>query len=170
MIGSETVLLHKNDTHFAKLRAYDRISPGDVGPAQFSFAELASGGGKGGNPMQATRDRRLIIKQLSTDDHAALSAIAPKLVERVTSAPSMLMRIYWHFFRPSDKMFYVVMKNLLPREFAERDTACSLFDLKGCCDDKMMLDCGNKVPQVTFCPACGIAYTQPTPNSQPSPP
>ena len=64
MIGSETVLLHKNDTHFAKLRAYDRISPGDVGPAQFSFAELASGGGKGGNPMQATRDRRLIIKQL----------------------------------------------------------------------------------------------------------
>jgi hypothetical protein len=170
VIGSETVQLHTNDTHFAKLRAYDQISLEDVGPEQFSFAELASGGGKGGNPMQATRDRRLIVKQLSADNHAELSAIASMLVERVTSAESMLMRIYWHFFRPSDKTFYVVMKNLLPREFAERDTACSLFDLKGCCDDKMMLDCGKKVPQVTFCPACGIAYTQPTPNSQPSPP
>jgi hypothetical protein len=101
-----------------------------VGPWKFGVAEYASG--KGGNPRQATRDRRLIIKQLSPVNHAALSAIAPKLVEHVTSAPTMLMCIYWHFFRTLDKRFYVVMKKLLPREFAERDTTCSLLDLRGC--------------------------------------
>jgi len=147
-VGGESVQLHENDAHFAAMRAQDRVSLDDVGPQQFRFAELASGGGKGGALMQATRNRRLIVKQLAPDNHATLSTVAADLVRHCTSTPSMLMRIYYHFYRPADKTFYVVVKNLLPEEFATRDEACSLFDLKGSCDDKMMLDCGEKVLQV----------------------
>ena len=147
LIGGETVELFANESLLAQLRASDGVQPADVDVHQFSFRELEAGGGKGGGLMSATKDNRLLIKQLSPGDHATLLAISAEYATHLTTTRSLISRFYWHFHRASDNTAYVVMNNILPKACSAGAGDTALYDLKGCCDDKAMLAGGRRVPQ-----------------------
>lgn len=97
--------------------------------------------------MSLTKNRKLMIKELSEDDHASLERVAlaysVRMLQDSSDTPSMLSLIFYHFERSGGKCF-IVMTNLLP-------TDCSvdeLWDLKGCADDKAMRRGGKPVAQV----------------------
>ena len=52
--------------------AQEGVSLASVSDRQFHFRSLSQGGGKGGSLMTFTADKRLLVKQLSNDDHTSL--------------------------------------------------------------------------------------------------
>ena len=96
--------------------------------------------------MQFTLDGRLLVKQLSGDDQASLQEYGPGYCERVTASQgdSLLARLFFHFKRVKDGKFYVVMSSIFPAGMSP-DT---VWDLKGCADDKLVREHGKSVAQV----------------------
>mmetsp|Transcript_41964 Transcript_41964/g.132290 ORF Transcript_41964/g.132290 Transcript_41964/m.132290 type:complete len:412 (-) Transcript_41964:460-1695(-) len=144
-IGGEEVSLY-NDKHFVKIRDQMGVRPTSLSEDSFSFLELNAGGGKGGSLMQFTRDGALLVKQLSKDDHDSLCEHFEAYCNRILQGhgrASLLARIYFHFYRPKDKRNYVVMSSIFPPEKLH-----TVFDLKGCADDKIIREKGESIPQV----------------------
>lgn len=96
--------------------------------------------------MQFTTDGRLLVKQLSGDDHKSLEQWYAGYCERVTAEGglSVLARFFFHFRRPKDSKFYVVMNSVFPAESLD-----TVWDLKGCADDKLVREHGKSVAQVS---------------------
>mmetsp|Transcript_11734 Transcript_11734/g.28438 ORF Transcript_11734/g.28438 Transcript_11734/m.28438 type:complete len:388 (+) Transcript_11734:130-1293(+) len=86
------------------------------------------------------------VKQLSKDDKASLMQYGAQYCRHVLNAasPSLLTRFFYHFTRHKDGLDYVVMNNCMPPMRAVDE----LWDLKGCCDDKVVREGGVSVPQV----------------------
>ena len=158
MIGDEAVEL-LNDEHFKKIRAMCGVRIEDLSAGLFSFKSLEKGGGKGGSLMQFTKDGRLLVKQLSADDHKSLVEWGPGYAARVTAGrgESLLSRFFFHFKRPKDGKFYVVMNSIFPAESLD-----TVWDLKGCADDKLMREHGKSLPQVRKSARAGASLVSST--------
>eukprot|EP01065_Artemidia_motanka_P046358 TRINITY_DN7004_c0_g1_i1.p1 TRINITY_DN7004_c0_g1~~TRINITY_DN7004_c0_g1_i1.p1 ORF type:complete len:381 (+),score=55.43 TRINITY_DN7004_c0_g1_i1:95-1237(+) len=129
----------------------------------FDFAGLAPGGGKGGELMARTKDKRWFIKQLSPGDLQALYSpdFLDAYVAHMTSGKdSLLSKMVLLFRRKGEEKegnVFLVMSNCLPSPTSnwghdsgegKRFGWTFLFDLKGCRDDKLMERSGLPTPQV----------------------
>ena len=94
-IGGEAVEL-LNDSAFNRVRDMCGVSISDVSSSCFTFQSLEKGGGKGGSLMQFTKDRRLLVKELSSDDHASLKQWGSSYCQHVATSrsTSLLVRLF----------------------------------------------------------------------------
>lgn len=138
-----------DDVEHAKVRAAAGVA--DDFLAGFDWQKsLKPGGGKGGNLMGFTADRRYIVKEVNGTDHKMMCALAAAYSEHVLAPEgSLLAHMYAHVQRPSTKRRYLVMNNWLPKVEPDpaKATLC-VYDLKGCADDKLMVDKGADLPAV----------------------
>lgn len=134
-----------NDTYYEKVREYFGFEENFV-ESSFSFDDLTAGGGKGGNPMCQTSDRMFFIKELSSGDHKTLdnTKFAKALCHHIIQPPSLIDPILAHFLNPDNGLHYIAMLNVL-RYDGEWE---KMYDLKGCADDRLIMDKGVKVPVV----------------------
>ena len=114
----------------------------------FSLASLNELGGKGGERLAFTKDRRFIVKTIQGDDQAALLRMTHVMCERMTKAESLLSKIVYHFEVREGQYqgCYFVMNNVLPPVPSSRWSL--LMDLKGCRDDKLMAKDGVRIEEV----------------------
>lgn len=140
-VGGESLLAF-NDAEFARVRELHEVP--DTFLAKFDFRTLRLFGGKGGNLMAFTEDRRFLVKELNKGDHASLLRHTPMLVARLLSGESLLCQLLAHVMR--GKKVYLVMRNVLPS--ARGLVWHRLYDLKGNRDDKLLVDDGTDVPEV----------------------
>ena len=145
-VGGHAVTLF-NDEHFAKCRAMLGVNADVL--TGFEFRELAGGGGKGGDVMAFTADRKYIVKGVGGNDQDALLRHAEALCARMASNETLMSKMLWHFeIADGDHAgCYFVMNNclpVLPKSFEWSNT----FDLKGCCDDKVLYEEGERVEEV----------------------
>eukprot|EP00924_Labyrinthula_sp_SR-Ha-C_P014407 maker-scaffold_20-snap-gene-5.0-mRNA-1 protein AED:0.07 eAED:0.07 QI:0/0/0.5/1/1/1/2/34/328 len=134
-----------NDASFAKVRSYFGISD-NFARESFDFNTLKPSGGKGGDPLVLTSDSLYFIKQINSNDQKILvdKSFSFELCEHVidTQKPSILAPILAHFSKGG--LNYIAMINALHFQ----GTYKKQYDLKGCADDKLLLDDGKKVEPV----------------------
>jgi hypothetical protein len=120
-IGGEVVTLHCNDL-LASIRSRDGVSESLFVASEISLSELEDGGAKGmesqispnrfgtninlrqgGSKMQFTKNRRFLIKELSTEDHMQILQMSETYVKYLDkNKESLLIRFYYHFHRKND--------------------------------------------------------------------
>ena len=73
-----------NDSHFANVRAHFGI-PNNFAATEddVSFANLTSAGGKGGDPMTMSKDRKYFVKELNKADSEALESLSKDLCQHI---------------------------------------------------------------------------------------
>ena len=85
---------------------------------------------------------------MNPGDHKTLedAAFSKALADHVTSTehPSLLAPILAHFTHPNGKV-YLALRNCIPNLPAKLN---KLYDLKGCADDKLLVNNGEKIPEV----------------------
>lgn len=117
--------------------------------SSFDFSRLAPAGGKGGDNLTKTDDDLYFMKEMNPGDHKVLvePEFAKKLAAHVTSPehPSLIAPIIAHFTHPGNGKIYLALRNCIPNLPARLN---KLYDLKGCADDKLLVDAGEKVPEV----------------------
>jgi len=154
------------DEHFAKVRQATGV-PEDF-LANFVFSGMKAGGGKGGQPLGFTKDRKYLVKELNKTDHEQLSRITEDYVNHVTHTDgSLLVCILAHFYSPERRKNYIAMNNVIPLPAQPldgtiqvldeleassptknlRSSRCS-YDLKGCADDKTLELDGHRIIEV----------------------
>jgi len=136
-----------NDEHFAKCRQLLGIDASILDG--FQFGELAAGGGKGGDVMAFTADRKYIVKGVGGDDQQALLDLAEVLCDHMSQTETLLSKMLFHF-EISDgphEGCYFVMNNCLP-SLPDKFQWDETFDLKGCCDDKVLSRKGQRITEV----------------------
>lgn len=140
-VGGEPVFVF-NDAHFARVRDKHGIANNFL--AKFEFRSLRLFGGKGGNLMAFTVDKRFLVKELSKGDNVSLLKRTPLLVDRQITGDSLICPLYLHFQRGTKR--YLVMRNVLPSvpglEWFRK------YDLKGNRDDKMLEQDGEELLEV----------------------
>mmetsp|Transcript_33352 Transcript_33352/g.55169 ORF Transcript_33352/g.55169 Transcript_33352/m.55169 type:complete len:375 (+) Transcript_33352:61-1185(+) len=152
---------------YAALRAHFKLS--DDFLVGFNW-HLACGGGKGGNKLGLTDDRRFMIKELSLGDHQSLLELTPQYCAHVLANDRLLLAPFFaHIRRPSQDADFVVMGNTMVEpnltatdalelegeavgaaraaELAAKQTY-TVYDLKGSADDKVLVIAGQKIPAV----------------------
>lgn len=130
-----------NDDVFSSLRASAQV-PDDFLNEDWGLEQLAEGGGKGGS-MLARVGESYIVKELSRGDHATLLQIAGSYAEHIKTGDSLLCPIYLHFKDlPSGRHFFAMKNSIGTGPFA------SLYDLKGCADDKCLERAGIPIKVV----------------------
>ena len=97
-----------NDEAFSKLREFYGVS--NAFDETFSFLVKGKGGnmsergGKGGNLMGFTADRKFIVKELNKTDHNTLLLVAGEYADHmVHDHGSLLCKIVAHFYHPEMK-------------------------------------------------------------------
>lgn len=148
-VGGEEVWAF-SDGHFARVREKHAVPPDFLSTKQFSFRSLRLFGGKGGNLMAFTTDRRYLVKELSAVDHRSLSMHTVTIVERVLTGDSLIVPLFLHFARSSAggaARHYVVMRNVLPA-LPTGLVFHKKYDLKGNRDDKLLEDEGDSIDEV----------------------
>lgn len=147
-VGGEECATY-DDAQHKKIRAAFGV-PEDF-LASFDWSKgLKPGGGKGGNLMGFTPDRTYIVKEVNETDHKMMCTLAAAYCEHLLAPEgSLLTHMYAHIQRPKSKKRYLVMNNCIPDASPDpaKQTKC-IYDLKGCADDKTMLDHGVEVPAV----------------------
>lgn len=125
-----------NDREYGKLRKYFGVDhdfvpatgneAGGMLNSQFSFEDMGSGGGKGGDPMAFTQDSHMkyLVKECSPGDHDMLFILTAQYVEHLVEGRempdpnvgcrSLIARFFAHFQDPATGKNYVVMNNWLP--------------------------------------------------------
>eukprot|EP00511_Aplanochytrium_stocchinoi_P005077 CAMPEP_0204823828 /NCGR_PEP_ID=MMETSP1346-20131115/1904_1 /ASSEMBLY_ACC=CAM_ASM_000771 /TAXON_ID=215587 /ORGANISM="Aplanochytrium stocchinoi, Strain GSBS06" /LENGTH=408 /DNA_ID=CAMNT_0051950647 /DNA_START=72 /DNA_END=1298 /DNA_ORIENTATION=- len=135
-----------NDEHFARIRAHFGI-PNDFAQSKdhFDFSNMIAAGGKGGDPMARTKDKKYFIKEVNRDDHNTLLEIAKGLSEHFIekTKSSIIVPIFAHFTRTDkkSKKTFFAMTNCL----ADPGPYSKIYDLKGCADDKLLTENGKRV-------------------------
>lgn len=140
-VGGETVSAY-NDTYFARVRERHGVAASFL--AKFDIKSLRLFGGKGGNPMAFTTDKRFLVKEISAGDHKSMLERTSILVDRVLTGDSLIVPLFLHFARGSKN--YLVMLNALPS--GPGIIWHKKYDLKGNRDDKLMEDDGEDVVEV----------------------
>jgi hypothetical protein len=173
-----------NDEHFAKARVLLDVSSAHFLDG-FDFGKLAATGGKSGELLAFTPDRKFILKSIHGVEHDTLLRLTPALCNQL-DRPDKLMCSFVLHFEVHDTMppgaavggggvshgggggghgpdggggaatiphpfngCYFVMNNCLPVLPKDGPLQFSyLFDLKGCMDDKAMVESGEKVKQL----------------------
>lgn len=135
-----------NDSAFKRIRKTFGV-PDDF-LAQFSFDSLEAGGGKGGNLMGFTIDKRFIVKEINDTDHNTMLLITDDFATHLESGEgSLLARIFCHFQNNANGKNYMAMNNWFPTKCLSKDRYCS-YDLKGSADDKTLVKNSAKVKDV----------------------
>jgi hypothetical protein len=127
-----------NDEFFSQLRETATV-PDDFINAGWSLETLESGGAKGGCLM-AFVGSTYVVKELSTDDHAALLEISESYFEHVRSADTLLSAIFLHFEDLATGRKFFAMQNAVGH-----GPFLAMYDLKGCNDDKTLELFGSKI-------------------------
>jgi hypothetical protein len=137
---------YHDDEHFAKVRKMCGVES-DFLEDQFSNKDFKSGGGKGGDLMAFTRNRKYIVKELNAGDHASLLKVTPRYERHVTTGPTLLCVLLMHYRDVASGKQFIVMGNslLTTPGFGAFD---EMLDLKGCADDKMLEVKGHKIEVV----------------------
>lgn len=133
-----------NDQFFCNVRSFYGIAD-DFANDSFTFDNLKSGGGKGGDPMVRTTDLLFFVKQLNPGDHQVLvdPAFAQAFSAHITNAelPSVIGPIVAHFSNPNTRKNYMVMLNVLSYDGQYHKQ----YDLKGCADDRLLVNDGERI-------------------------
>lgn len=123
-----------NDEFYGQLRARDKVESSCI-----SGVEALASEGKGGSPLFASDDPKIIVKEISDGDHAMLLLHGASYLQRMLTGTSMLVPIYLHFYADcptggNKKRRYIAMRNLMhqPGPYVAK------YDLKGCADDKTL--------------------------------
>lgn len=136
-----------DDVEHAKLRAV--VGAADDFLADFDWSALKPGGGKGGNLMGFTKDRKYLVKEVNGTDHKQMRSLIKAFCEHVLAPEGTLMCLMLAHVKRPGKGNYLVMTNCLPKlELDPVAHTMDLFDLKGCDDDKIMIQKGVDVPAV----------------------
>eukprot|EP00927_Polykrikos_kofoidii_P064440 TRINITY_DN5963_c0_g1_i1.p1 TRINITY_DN5963_c0_g1~~TRINITY_DN5963_c0_g1_i1.p1 ORF type:complete len:477 (+),score=95.98 TRINITY_DN5963_c0_g1_i1:124-1554(+) len=130
-----------NDHLFSKLRASLGLAD-DFINSGWKFEDLAGGTGKGGAKMVFVGSK-YIVKELDQNDHDTLLSITASLVEHLVSGDSLVCRILLHFGIEGSGEMYMVMRNEVGGGPFD-----SLWDLKGCADDKALVLDGESLKVV----------------------
>lgn len=137
--GDEAELFH--DDLFCLLRK-DASVPDDFVNEGWSYDELIAGGGKGGTLMVHLQGK-YIVKEMSEGDHRTLLEITEDYVDHVRNGDSRLCQIFLHYRDiKSGRKFFAMRNEVGPKPHR------SLYDLKGCADDKTIVDNGEVVKAV----------------------
>eukprot|EP00924_Labyrinthula_sp_SR-Ha-C_P000825 snap_masked-scaffold_7-processed-gene-4.52-mRNA-1 protein AED:1.00 eAED:1.00 QI:0/-1/0/0/-1/1/1/0/438 len=128
------------DEHFFKIRNKYTVKNIFL-KENFDFLKLKKGDAKGGDLMAHSIDRKFIVKELNLGDFKSLSNIAEDLSLHLCNQSSLITPILCMF--TYNKKHYFAMKNLLPNVALQ-----SLYDLKGCADDKKIITGGKKIKSV----------------------
>lgn len=111
---------------------------------QFRWNEenMAPGGGKNGN-MVINVHGKYMVKELSRTTHKCLQRITSGYSDHVNRGTSLLATILLHFRDETTFRLFCAMRNELgPGPFK------SVYDLKGCEDDRILVDRGRKIRPV----------------------
>jgi len=84
-----------------------------------------------------------VVKELSAGDHQAMLQLTSSYVTHILEGDSLLCRVYLHFQEPGTNHAFLVMKNEIGEGPFE-----SVYDLKGCADDKTQWQNGKRIPVV----------------------
>ena len=139
--GHEVRLI--NDAHFARVRRQYHVDSTVLD--NFKFEQLDEAGGKGGDVLAFTPDRKFIVKSLNDSDQVTLENHSAIICAQMVKSDSLLSKMFFHFQIPDgdNAGFYFVMNNCLPPV-----TWAKLYDLKGCCDDKLLFNDGQRINEV----------------------
>lgn len=141
-----------SDEEFVKIRNRLKIDLNfSPDTSKLDFADLKSGGGKGGGKMVFSKDKQFIFKEIDGDDDSTLIKITKELVKHISgSSSTLLVPIFCHFEvelgRHKEKSRFFGMINGLWRPI--ETNFLKIYDLKGCADDKLLLEKGSKVKTV----------------------
>jgi len=130
-----------NDEHFRQVRRKASV-PDDFVNSGWSMDDFVAGGGKGGTLM-APVGVKYIVKELSGGDHKTLLELSQSLCEHVSTGDTLLSLIFLHFTDKSSGRHFFVMENTVGGGENK-----ALYDLKGCADDKTLVQNGRKVRAV----------------------
>lgn len=130
-----------NDDVFSERRKAQGVAD-DFLNTGWGFADLKSGGGKGGSLM-AFLETGFIVKELGAGDHSVLLAVARSYLEHVQKGMSLLCSILLHFRDDKTGKMFFAMKNAVGAGPFK-----SMLDIKGCADDKTLEKDYHKVPAV----------------------
>jgi len=130
-----------NDEIFRQVRAFAQV-PDDFVNEGWDLGKLQNGGGKGGTLM-ARVGACYIVKELSKGDHETLLQIAGGYADHVRDPDTILCPIYLHFRDKTTGRFFFAMRNAIGS-----GPFVSLYDLKGCADDKLIEKAGEPVKPV----------------------
>jgi len=136
-----------NDKHFAKARSSLKIKPNFLNG--FDFGDLDKTGGKSGEVLAFTADKRYIVKSIHGREHETLLDITEVLCNHLDQDDKLLCSFLLHFEIRTGPAAgcYFVMNNCLP-VLPDSMRWTRTMDLKGCIDDKTMVADGKKVKQV----------------------
>jgi len=140
-VGGEQVQAY-NDALFAQVRQKYAVQPNFL--AKFDMKSLRMFGGKGGNLMAFTLDKRYLVKEISSDDQQSMLKHARTIIARQMTGESLICPLFLHFTRQGKN--YVVMLNVLPADSGV--IWHKKYDLKGNRDDKLLEDDGRDVVEV----------------------
>jgi len=141
--SKETRICH-NDDEFAKVRKKLGIED-DFLESWLDYSKLSAGGGKGGDALYASPDRRYMMKEVNGGDQKSLLAYAKDLCSHYLGGKTILCPVLIHFTEQTqDGKNYIVMSLILPVAGPYE----SLYDLKGCQDDKTLELEGAKIKEV----------------------
>ena len=141
IVGSEACETVRDD-QFSVLRRAESIED-DFLSDNFDFASLSAGGGKGGDSMARTKDKRFFVKFLNDSDGKSLleDSFLREYVARASSGQSLMSKIFAVFVHEKHGRFIVMNNCVNPRVKAWS----RLYDLKGTADDKTLVADGSSV-------------------------
>eukprot|EP00747_Dinoflagellata_sp_TGD_P187795 gnl/TRDRNA2_/TRDRNA2_45839_c0_seq1.p1 gnl/TRDRNA2_/TRDRNA2_45839_c0~~gnl/TRDRNA2_/TRDRNA2_45839_c0_seq1.p1 ORF type:complete len:388 (+),score=78.52 gnl/TRDRNA2_/TRDRNA2_45839_c0_seq1:100-1263(+) len=138
--GLEALLY--NDELFATLRKRLGV-PDDFINTGWSIDGLTKGSGKGGTPM-IFLGSEYVVKEMSQGDHNTMLEVTKSYIEHVSATDdTFLTMVLAHFEDPATNKKYFAMGNQVGK-----GPFTSLYDLKGCADDKMLVHEGKPVKSV----------------------
>mmetsp|Transcript_21047 Transcript_21047/g.47711 ORF Transcript_21047/g.47711 Transcript_21047/m.47711 type:complete len:344 (-) Transcript_21047:324-1355(-) len=147
-VGKEKCCLF-HDNFFSKLRSH--FSVNDDFLSEFDFGKLRPSGGKGGDQLARTPDKRYFVKEISDLDRATITSEKFKTLylKHLTGvADSYVVRFFALIQRGDLGKFFIVMSNCLPPEIGNDREWDVVYDCKGTKDDKVVVREGKGVEQV----------------------
>jgi len=147
-VGKEQCpLIH--DDFFSKLRNHYGVD--DEFLSTFDFGTMKSSGGKGGEKLARTPDKKYFVKEISACDRGTVTSqnFREDYLDRMTgAADSYIVRFFALFRRKGNEKFYIVMSNCLPPALGGDKPWDVVYDCKGTRDDKVVFRAGEGVDQV----------------------
>lgn len=120
-----------NDELFQRLRKENGV-PDDFLNEGWTYDKLEKGGGKGGTLM-AFLWGKYIVKEMNKGDHEAMLKVTPSYIEHMCGGDSRICPVFLHYRDiESGRTFFAMRNEVGGGPFK------SLYDLKGCADDKIL--------------------------------
>ena len=116
-----------NDATWERVRKHESVPSNFLFAFSFDALGMDIGGGKGGELLGFTPDKRFIVKSMSDGDHATLLRIADDYVAHLCGGESLICRILMHFRLEESGTTFMVMQNT----FAPRSVRRALLTATG---------------------------------------